>query len=125
MQWDTKEKIKKSYQTKTYKRPMSNYFSIGVESRIGLGFEKNRSNHHVKNKIIYGWEGLKKMCCCCVSTSKIRSVVDYVSKVEGDNGQEKIMFKCQRDKKVTDGIPIIRGNPVSLVCTNINSMMGG
>src|SRR4051812_43368535 len=100
MQWNAKEKIKKSYETKEYKRPMCNYFSIGVESRIGLGFEKSRSNHYIKNKCIYGWEGIKKMCCCS-STAKIKSVIDYVSK-NGNDGTEDIMFKSDRVKGAKD-----------------------
>lgn len=71
---------------------MCNYFSVGVESRIGLGFEKSRSNHYMKNKCIYGWEGIKKMCCIS-RTAKIRRVIDYVSKTDKD-GNEKIMFKA-------------------------------
>lgn len=86
MQWDNKEKIKRSYKTKEYKRPMCNYFSIGVESRIGLGFEKSRSNHYLKNKCIYGWEGIKKMCCSS-RTAKIKNVIEYVSK-RGEDGTD-------------------------------------
>lgn len=70
-QWDAKEAVKKSFNTKHYKRPMCNYFSVGIESRIGLGFEKKRTNSHITNKCVYGWEGLKKMCCC-MTTTKIK-----------------------------------------------------
>ena len=124
LQWDSREKQKKSFQSKIYKRPMCNYFSVGIESRIGLGFEKSRSNHYIKNKCIYGWEGIKKMCCCS-TTAKIKSVVSHVTKSNSD-GSEEIMFHCQHQRgSSTNGVPILKGNPVSLVCTNINSMMGG
>lgn len=89
-QWDSKEKTKKSFNSKTYVRPMCNYFSVGIESRIGLGFEKKRTNHAVTNKCVYGWEGVKKMCCC-LKTTKIKQVVDYVTKTD-ENGVEKVMF---------------------------------
>ena len=103
---------------------MSNYFSVGIESRIGLGFEKSRTNHYVKNKCVYGWEGVKKMCCCS-STAKIKSVVSHVSKINSE-GKETVMFKCNHAKSdEPDATPLIKGNPVSMVCTNINSMMGG
>lgn len=105
MQWDNKEKIKRSYKTKEYKRPMCNYFSIGVESRIGLGFEKSRSNHYLKNKCIYGWEGIKKMCCSS-RTAKIKNVIEYVSK-RGEDGTDCIMFKADRVKGANDNIPIM------------------
>lgn len=60
---------------------MCNYFSIGVESRIGLGFEKKRTSHAITNKCVYGIEGLKKMCCCS-KTLKIKDVVDFMTKVD-------------------------------------------
>ena len=96
MQWDNREKAKKSYETKSYNRPMCNYFSIGVEARIGLGFEKKRTNRVITNKCVYGWEGLKKMCCCS-STTKIKQVIDYACKID-ENGQEKVLFQSAIDK---------------------------
>ena len=59
--------------------------------------------------------------CCCSSTKKIRDVVDCVTALE--NGKEELIFTT--DPKSTDPVHRLRGNPVSLVCTNINSMMGG
>jgi diacylglycerol kinase (ATP) len=47
----------------TFSRLMTNYFSIGLDARIGLGFDKKRSNNKYLNRIRYCWEGLKKMCC--------------------------------------------------------------
>jgi diacylglycerol kinase (ATP) len=40
---------------------MINYFSIGVDARIGLSFDRNRQNSRVVNKAVYCWEGFKKM----------------------------------------------------------------
>lgn len=68
---------------------MSNYFSIGVESRIGLGFEKKRAGNACRNKCIYAWEGIKKMCC--TRTRKINSVIKYVAKIR--DGEEEVMFQ--------------------------------
>lgn len=73
-----------------YTRLMCNYFSIGIESRIGLGFDKHRSSSAFANNMWYTWEGLKKMCCCS-STKKIRDVVDRVTCME-ENGQEELIF---------------------------------
>jgi diacylglycerol kinase (ATP) len=103
-----------------YKRLMCNYFSIGIESRIGLGFDKHRTSSAWANDMWYTWEGLKKMCCCS-STKKIRDVIDRVTSLE--NGQEELIFTT--DTKTSDAVHRLSGNPVSLVCTNINSMMGG
>jgi len=100
---------------------MCNYFSIGIESRIGLGFDKQRTGNATFNKVCYGWEGLKKICCGG-KTKRIKDVVDYVTTRDPESGEPKIIFAC--DKK-TESENYIRGNPVSFVCTNINSMMGG
>ena len=104
-----------------YTRLMCNYFSIGVESRIGIGFDKSRTGSACCNQAVYGWEGLKKMCCT-PRTNRINEVIDHMSSVDKDTGIEKIIFatglKTQSDH-------YINGSPVSFVCTNINQMMGG
>ena len=43
-----------------FKKMCCNYFSTGLESRIGMGFERNRTKSQTLNKISYGLEGLKK-----------------------------------------------------------------
>ncbi|KRX07365.1 ATP-NAD kinase-like domain [Pseudocohnilembus persalinus] len=43
-----------------YSRTMSNYFSIGVDARVGLGFDKKRTQSRSQNKCIYCLEGIKK-----------------------------------------------------------------
>jgi diacylglycerol kinase (ATP) len=70
---------------KFHSRLMSNYFSIGVDARIGLGFDKRRSKSKTINRCIYGWEGIKKMCC--LATPHIQEVV--TSMTEGDS---KVIF---------------------------------
>jgi len=37
-----------------------NYFSIGPDARIGLGFDRNRSKGPNRNKMVYMYEGFKK-----------------------------------------------------------------
>jgi diacylglycerol kinase (ATP) len=44
----------------TYRRLMINYFSFGIDARIGLNFEKRRAKKTWINKLIYCWEGFKK-----------------------------------------------------------------
>jgi hypothetical protein len=70
---------------------MCNYFSIGVESRIGLGFDKKRTESVCCNKCCYAWEGLKKICRCFAKTKKIKDVVEYVAKLDRE-GNEHIIF---------------------------------
>lgn len=60
---------------------MCNYFSIGAESRAGIGFDRNRTDSICCNKVVYFWEGMKKMFCCYCGnkkTLKIKEIVDYV-----------------------------------------------
>lgn len=42
------------------KKLCGNYFSIGVESRVGLGFDKKRTSSVTRNKLVYAREGIKK-----------------------------------------------------------------
>lgn len=40
---------------------MANYCSVGVESRIGVGFDRNRKDNALMNKAAYVFEGVKKI----------------------------------------------------------------
>jgi len=104
---------------------MCNYYSIGVESRIGLGFDKRRTSSKVCNDVCYGWEGLKKLVCCYGQqrTHRIRELIHHVSTLNGDS--ETLLFAASEDSSKPGDHHYLTGNPVSLVCTNINSMMGG
>jgi diacylglycerol kinase (ATP) len=104
---------------------MCNYFSIGIESRVGLGFDKKRTKSAACNKVCYGLEGLKKMfCCCCChkKTMTVRETIDYLAVIDQE-GKENILFAT--DPKLSGSSHFLRGDPVSIVCTNISSMMGG
>lgn len=72
--------------TRKFARKMSNYCSIGIDARIGLGFDKNRSKSRWINKLIYAWEGLKKF----LKPSKgIQTVIDRMeSLIEFDLPEE-------------------------------------
>lgn len=99
---------------------MSNYFSVGADARVGLGFDKNRTKTACCNKCCYGWEGLKKLCCC-VRTRRIKEVIDHMVEVD-EEGNNKILFASTR---ATPSDRYLEGNPTSLIATNINSYMGG
>ena len=98
----------------TLVKPMCNYFSIGIESRIGLGFDKKRTKSQFLNKAVYGWEGLKKLF---TSTPKISDVVASLS------AHDKTIFSS--DSKASQDIPKLVARPVSLIFMNINSFAGG
>ena len=77
---------------------MCNYFSIGVESRIGLGFDKKRTGYVCCNKLFYFTEGLKKMfgCCCITKTLKIKDIVDFINTVDAE-GNDRVLFASSRE----------------------------
>ena len=54
---------------------MCNYCSFGVDARIGLGFDKNRTSSRYMNKFIYGWEGFKKFF---IKTLPMQNIVENV-----------------------------------------------
>ena len=65
------------------------------------------------------------LCCCGVSrTHRIREVIDHVATVDPETGLEQLIFSTGEDSS-KQGDKYIRGNPVSFLCTNINSIMGG
>lgn len=101
-----------SYQ-KILTKPMCNYFSVGVESRIGLGFDKNRTKSTFRNKMRYGIEGFKKMF---LSTPKIADLVDSCT-----SESDRVIFETNAETKN----PVLIGNPVSLIFLNISSFAGG
>ena len=98
----------------TLVKPMCNYFSVGIESRIGLGFDKKRTKSQFLNKAVYGWEGLKKLF---TSTPKISDVVASLS------AHDKTIFS--NDANTSADVPKLLGRPVSLIFMNINSFAGG
>ena len=83
---ETKEEIK----TTCLKKRMCNYFSFGIDSRIGYGncerknflltfspkgFDKKRTKSRFKNKLVYFCEGIKKTF---LKTPKVNDVLEVV-----------------------------------------------
>ncbi|CAG9310217.1 unnamed protein product [Blepharisma stoltei] len=66
---------------KCYKRLMTNYFSIGLDARIGVGFDKKRTKNKHKNRMIYCWEGFKKIFC--LPSPKVKKIT--TSLIEEDS----------------------------------------
>lgn len=57
---------------------MSNYCSIGLDAKIGLDFDKNRTKSRFLNKLVYGWEGLKNFC---LPQKGIKSVIEKMENI--------------------------------------------
>lgn len=64
---------------------MVNYFSIGVDAQIGMGFDKHRTHNRVCNRCVYTCEGIKK--CMCHRNRSIRTIIDYLAR-----GEDEIVF---------------------------------
>eukprot|EP00915_Cephaloidophora_sp_WS-2016_P000152 GHVH01000241.1.p1 GENE.GHVH01000241.1~~GHVH01000241.1.p1 ORF type:complete len:532 (+),score=67.39 GHVH01000241.1:93-1688(+) len=93
---------------------MINYFSIGPDARIGLGFDRNRSKGPKRNKIVYLVEGLKK-------AFSLRPMVPISQWLE-----------YLTDGSMSDRGPVICNGPpnelphtVGLVVSNVSSYMAG
>jgi diacylglycerol kinase (ATP) len=98
---------------KTLSKIMSNYFSIGVESQIGIQFDRQRTQSQTLNQGIYALEGMKHML---KSTDRVADAVE-----ECTNG-DHVVFTTNTS---LPHYPQLRGNPVSLIFLNIKSFAGG
>ena len=92
-------------------RMCCNYFSTGVESRIGFGFEKRRTKSHALNKFFYGTESLKKLFF-----KKHVRINDYVKKLTYENDGKMVVIDPKKS---------FLSNPISLIFQNIPSMIAG
>jgi len=130
----------------TFKKLMCNYYSFGVDSRIGYGFDKGRTKSRLGNKVVYCWEGFKKIF---TKTPRLNEIVDNIQNIKIiDDGQEAPLKEIQReevqptnddflmypkseiknareDGKVYTNVTVIKGNPSVFLCLNIPSYMGG
>jgi diacylglycerol kinase (ATP) len=88
-----------------------NYFSTGVESRIGFGFEKRRTKSQALNKFFYGTESLKKLLF-----KKHVRINDYVKKLTYENDGKMVVIDPKKS---------FLSNPISLIFQNIPSMIAG
>ncbi|KAL7065829.1 diacylglycerol kinase catalytic domain-containing family protein [Cryptosporidium serpentis] len=95
---------------------MSNYFSVGIESRIGIGFDINRTKNASLNKFRYGIEGIKstlrRTTAVCDLIDKCTVTVDNNEKNNKSvnnsenkfNNKEKIIFVTDKTKKYSKNI---------------------
>lgn len=100
---------------------MSNYFSMGVESRIGRGFDRHRTKSQTLNKVRYGLEGFKKTFV--KRTKNInQTVADLVEKP--GTPEEHAVFTTNKDQAKEKQIPLLK-KAASLIVLNIPSFSGG
>jgi diacylglycerol kinase (ATP) len=93
---------------------MSNYFSFGIESQIGMKFDEQRTGSRAINKSIYVLEGIKHMFA-----RGITRIADSVGECYSKN---RLVFTTDTNNQE---LPVLNGNPVSMIFLNINSFAGG
>lgn len=123
---------------------MINYFGIGMDGEIASSFEKNRTSNRCCNKVVYCWEGAKRILCCCCTTQPLDKQIAYLRTAKEDkitttrvnetidSLNQQLLVKDQDKGKVvfstTKNIPaqsLLDGSPVCILATNIPSVMGG
>jgi len=109
-----------------------NYMGIGLDARVGIGFDKSRQKNRLLNKVVYGWEGAKKLLF------KKKGVISHIVDAMKTLGGSGIAKAC--DGHDPNAVPEqdtifstqtaaadsrLKGNPVSLLFLNIPSIAGG
>jgi len=91
---------------------MSNYFSLGIESMVGMAFDRNRMKSQIGNKLMYGFLGIMHMLRAS------EPIQELVNKCSTGKNSRNTLFSA-------DGNSKLAGNPKSLIFLNINSFAGG
>lgn len=104
-----------------HKQMLSNYLSIGIDARIGFGFDKSRSNSRWWNKVVYCWEGFKKMF---TSTTRVNDLVANMDVIDeeamAESLQQSKAFRMNLNRARKHSI-FISGKSVKDGATPINS----
>mmetsp|Transcript_44892 Transcript_44892/g.106530 ORF Transcript_44892/g.106530 Transcript_44892/m.106530 type:complete len:417 (+) Transcript_44892:85-1335(+) len=98
--------------------PLVNYFSVGMESRAGIFFDKKRTKSQLANLGVYALAGAKTMFSCG-QWDHIDSIIQGMWEGTSKSGQ-LIFNQCREDQ-----FPDLVGHPASLLFLNINSYAGG
>ncbi|KAJ3044115.1 hypothetical protein HDV00_003219 [Rhizophlyctis rosea] len=96
------------------KRKMSNYSSIGIQGRVGAGFEANRRGSRVLNAMEYTRQSLDIVVHGVTRVNRSIKSID----VQQENGEREV-FEMNRRRDLR-----VRKAPVELVIQNIPGMWG-
>ena len=138
---------------KNWRKTFINYMSIGFDARVGYIFEKKRTASRLFNKVIYGWEAIRRYLCCkkIISLSEIidsfqvpnsdnlfkknindpnnKGISSEFSESEiesSSNEKNKNIFLRDVNNEVVSFRKInLIGTHVNIICQNINFYMGG
>ncbi|CDJ43684.1 diacylglycerol kinase, putative, partial [Eimeria tenella] len=83
---------------------MSNYFSMGVESRIGRGFDRYRTKSQVFNKMRYGIEGFKKTF---VTRTKSINEIILDLRIHPNTPEEQTLFTTDKAAAKAQQLPLL------------------
>ena len=133
------------YFTKTF----INYMSIGFDAKVGFMFEQRRTGSRLFNKVIYALESGKNILRALFRKKfGLSSLLENLISLEGEDIKNKILsndenyfldeeyIKTLKNKKIifetidkgqknNYNRTILKGNPVVIVCQNIDYYMGG
>jgi len=98
--------------------PLVNYFSVGMDSRAGIIFDKKRTKSQTANLLVYAFAGAETMCSCG-QWDHVDSVIHSMYQGKDETG-ELIFNQCREDDK-----PDLVGHPASVLFLNIDSYAGG
>jgi hypothetical protein len=104
---------------------MNNYFSFGRCAQIGFEFDHHRTDTRTCNNCQYIIAGLKTALCGCIFQTPAENIPvrEMVSYLEGEDPTKP--GKMQRLDMNQEADCYVRGEPISIVATNITSYMGG
>jgi diacylglycerol kinase (ATP) len=124
----------------TLKKKMCNYYSFGIDGRIGYGFDKSRTTSRSFNKMVYCWEGFKKIFIKTFKTNHILHRVETyqvpdnkeqpaeeqnLKKIEYKGGNDFLLYPSANKDEKAPHASIIKGDPSVFLCLNVPSYMGG
>jgi diacylglycerol kinase (ATP) len=129
-----------------FKKTFINYMSIGFDAKVGFMFGQKRTSSRIFNKIIYAWEATKYMLRALFRKSLgLTSLLESFISLENEDidnhllpnnenyfidvgslTNKKIIFETTDSIKKKNYYPIIlKGNPIVIICQNIDFYGGG
>ena len=142
-------KDKNNNDLKYFTKTFINYMSIGFDAKVGFMFGQRRTSSRIFNKFIYALEAGKNILRGLFRKKfGLASLLESLITLEGENienrklsndenyfvdeeflkllNNKKIIFETiDKGKKNNYNRTILKGNPVVIVCQNIDFYMGG
>lgn len=94
-------------------------------------FERNRTSNKCCNDLMYVCSGLKYIFCGCIAYPPIENIpikelIDYSGEAKQGSDESFIMSKFLFATDMSRNSDFyLKGNPISLIATNVPSFMGG